>query len=381
VRCRYCGHENPPEYRFCGGCGRALASANSEEAPGQRQSQGPPVSTASESAQRPSASSPLISGPSLLGLNSSSDSGDGRYLLEDDEPRRGLYLVVVLILVALGIAAWGEARLHGISLLALLKGSGTRSAAVEKTKEDRSPQQGTQSQPSPSENSTSETAGETQEHTAQGASAQKADQTLNAEPIRPQASDSSANAPASTEAPGSKQTPTDEGPSAATLPASGASQSGEIPTEKSAKAEPTAPSVPVRAALDAGETRTSNASTRGRSASGVTRTSPNQGPSDQDATILVAEKYLYGQGVPQDCNRALSLLQPAADASSAKARSILGTMYATGHCVPRDLPSSYRWFALALRQQPNNIWLEKNVETIWNQMTASEKQLAMRLAK
>jgi len=355
VRCRYCGHENPPEYRFCGGCGRALASASGEEAPGQRHSQGPPVSTASESAPRPPDSSPLISGPSLLGLNSSSDSGDGRYLLEDDEPRRGLYLVVVLILVALGIATWGEARLHGISLLALLKGSGTRSAAIEK-KADRAPQQETQSQPLPSENSTSETAGKTQGATAEAASAQKADQALNAEPIRPQTSDSSAKAPATVEP-------------------------GEIPTEKPAKAEPAAPSGPVRTVLDAGETRTSSASARNRSASGVTRTTPSQGSSDQDATILVAEKYLYGQGVPQDCNRALSLLQPAADASSAKARSILGTMYATGHCVPRDLPSSYRWFALALRQQPNNIWLEKNVETIWNQMTASEKQLAMRLAK
>jgi TPR repeat protein len=322
----------------------------------------------------------LISGPSLLGLNGSSDSGNGRYLLEDEEPRRGLYLVVVLILVALGIATWGEARLHGISLLALLKGSGTRSAAVEK-KADRAPQQETQSQPLPSENSTSETAGKTQGATAEAASAQKADQALNAEPIRPQASDFSAKAPATVETPGSKQTATDEGSSAGTGPASRAGQPGEIPTEKPAKAEPAAPSGPVRTALDAGETRTSSASARNRSASGVTRTTPSQGPSDQDATILVAEKYLYGQGVPQDCNRALSLLQPAADASSAKARSILGTMYATGHCVPRDLPSSYRWFALALRQQPNNIWLEKNVETIWNQMTASEKQLAMRLAK
>ena len=380
MRCRYCGHENPPEYRFCGGCGRALASASSEEAPGQRHSQGPPLSTASESAPRPPDSSPLISGPSLLGLNSSSDSGNGRYLLEDEEPRRGLYLVVVLILVALGIATWGEARLHGISLLALLKGSGTRSAAIEK-KADRAPQQETQSQPLPSENSTSETAGKTQGATAEAASAQKADQALNAEPIRPQTSDSSAKAPATVETPGSKQTATDEGSSAGTGPASRAGQPGEIPTEKPAKAEPTAPSGPVRTALDAGETRTSSASARNRSASGVTRTTPSQGPSDQDATILVAEKYLYGQGVPQDCNRALSLLQPAADASSAKARSILGTMYATGHCVPRDLPSSYRWFALALRQQPNNIWLEKNVETIWNQMTASEKQLATRLAK
>ena len=60
-------------------------------------------------------------------------------------------------------------------------------------------------------------------------------------------------------------------------------------------------------------------------------------------------------------------------------RLSLGAMYATGHCVPRDLPSSYHWFALALRQQPKNIWLEKNLESVWNQMNSSEKQLAMRM--
>jgi TPR repeat protein len=103
--------------------------------------------------------------------------------------------------------------------------------------------------------------------------------------------------------------------------------------------------------------------------------------SDDDQTTRIAEKYLYGDGVPQDCNRAVSLLRPAAEASQAKARTILGAMYATGHCVPRDLPSSYHWFALALRQQPNNIWVEKNLESVWNQMSPSEKQLAMRMTR
>ena len=71
----------------------------------------------------------------------------------------------------------------------------------------------------------------------------------------------------------------------------------------------------------------------------------------------------------------------ASDKSHAKARSMMGTMYATGHCVPRDLPSSYRWFALALRVDPNNGVLEKDLSAVWNQMTPPERQLATKASR
>jgi hypothetical protein len=51
-------------------------------------------------------------------------------------------------------------------------------------------------------------------------------------------------------------------------------------------------------------------------------------------------------------------------------------MYATGHCVGRDLPTAYRWFARALHEQPSNTRLQQNLQVIWNQMTPSEKQIA-----
>ena len=54
----------------------------------------------------------------------------------------------------------------------------------------------------------------------------------------------------------------------------------------------------------------------------------------------------------------------------------MGTMYATGHCVSRDLPSAYKWFALALRVDPNNSVVERNLSSVWNQMTPPERQLA-----
>jgi TPR repeat protein len=53
-------------------------------------------------------------------------------------------------------------------------------------------------------------------------------------------------------------------------------------------------------------------------------------------------------------------------------------MYATGHCVPRDPALAYRWFAKALHEDPNNGRLKRDLEVLWNQMSADEKQMAMR---
>ncbi len=98
-----------------------------------------------------------------------------------------------------------------------------------------------------------------------------------------------------------------------------------------------------------------------------------------DAAFRKGEAFLYGRGVPPNCEEAVKYLKTASAKSSAKARSALGTMYDTGHCVPRDLPTSYLWFALALRADPNNQILEKDLIAVWNQMTPPERQLATRM--
>jgi TPR repeat protein len=90
------------------------------------------------------------------------------------------------------------------------------------------------------------------------------------------------------------------------------------------------------------------------------------------------EKYLYGDGVPADCERAQQDLLAAAEHSSAKAESTLGTMYATGHCTIRDLPLAYRWFARAQRQTPRNRIIEEDIKALWDQMSPEEKKLAKR---
>jgi TPR repeat protein len=98
-----------------------------------------------------------------------------------------------------------------------------------------------------------------------------------------------------------------------------------------------------------------------------------------DADFRKGEAYLYGRGAPENCDEAVKNLKAASAKSNAKARSAFGTMYATGHCVPRDLPTSYTWFALALRADPSNQILEKDLTAIWNEMTPPERQLATRM--
>jgi hypothetical protein len=101
------------------------------------------------------------------------------------------------------------------------------------------------------------------------------------------------------------------------------------------------------------------------------------GPAASSVMETDGEKYLYGTDVPQDCARAQRDLSMAARANNAKAQSVLGAMYSTGHCVGRDLPLAYHWFARASQQEPNNAKIDQDLRVIWSQMTLSERQLAL----
>jgi TPR repeat protein len=90
------------------------------------------------------------------------------------------------------------------------------------------------------------------------------------------------------------------------------------------------------------------------------------------------EKYLYGNGVPENCTRARTNLLAAAEHSNAHAQNVLGTMYATGHCATRDLPTAYRWFSRSLRKDPSNTRIEQDLKVLWNQMTPEERQFALK---
>ena len=94
----------------------------------------------------------------------------------------------------------------------------------------------------------------------------------------------------------------------------------------------------------------------------------------EDRLVADGEKYLYGRGVPEDCARARRNLEIGARGSNAKAQTLLGAMYATGHCVGRDLPTAYRWFAKALHGDPGNSRVQRDLEVLWKQMTPEERQ-------
>jgi TPR repeat protein len=53
-------------------------------------------------------------------------------------------------------------------------------------------------------------------------------------------------------------------------------------------------------------------------------------------------------------------------------------MYYAGRCVPRDLPTAYHWYALALHAEPDNSQVSAQLEAIWKQMSPAERQLALK---
>jgi len=52
-------------------------------------------------------------------------------------------------------------------------------------------------------------------------------------------------------------------------------------------------------------------------------------------------------------------------------------MYATGHCVDRNVISAYRWFAQALHNDRSNTRIEQDLRVLWSQMTPQEQQAAI----
>ena len=102
---------------------------------------------------------------------------------------------------------------------------------------------------------------------------------------------------------------------------------------------------------------------------------PGEASSPTEAARLWEEgtKYLLGNGVGQDCDRANKDLRAAAR-FSAEAQSTLGTMYASGHCVPRDLPTAYSWYARSLHTAPGNSQTQSDLTALWNEMSPAEKK-------
>jgi hypothetical protein len=441
VRCPRCGNENPETNRFCGMCGATLLQAGQTAAATPAQSTTSPFNekrvevgsqptaarpaspaTPVPTAARPAAPSaptregaPMVTGPSFLGLNqpaSSQSTSRGRagtgnrlsidpnaqpssrnlnYLLEDDEPNRGGAAKYVVILVALALAAGlGYLRWRNQGF-GWLNPHAEKPAAATQSSDNGNP---ASSPPATNNNaSPASSPAAPSGNAAQSGGALSAPATPSPAPSSPTTSVPATSAPVN-----SAQTPntnTNSAPNAAT-PTSGNPAAAETSSPSSSQSSAGQPSSP-QASSPASSTQSAESKTAD-SAEGASAAT-DQTTADEDRAkpsaikpseakpakpvdvVAEAQKYLYGKGVPQSCDRGLKILKPAADHANAKAMIGMGALYSAGLCTPRDLPTAYRWFAMALRKDPSNQDVQTDLEKLWGEMTQPERQLAIKLSQ
>ena len=389
MRCARCGNENSDGNRFCGMCGATLLTASTPAASASVQGAAPSASKVPSAAppspvqpQTPPPSrttapvsddAPYISGPSFLGLNdpaprkraslstdphASSSATNLDYLLEDEEePRRGGAGKFVLIVLALALAGgFGYLRWknHKFGWL----GAGTSKPSATAQNSDTT---------------------DTNAATPDGSSAPSTPATTPA--IQP-APDPTAVPPATTNT-GSPNTASPAASATTTNPTTGSTPASSAPTTP----DSTAPSN-TAAAPSATEPAASAPDSPAATTPKATR--PADAPPPKPAAAIKpakpfdsvgeAQKYLYGKGVPQDCERGMRLLKPAVNQSNPKAMIEMGALYSAGLCTPHDLPTAYRWFALALRKDPENQAVQSDLQKLWGEMTQPERQLAIKLS-
>lgn len=427
MRCGRCGNENSENNRFCGMCGAILvpkAQAPGVTVPaGTRASEEsrvparsaneavpvtPPISNAPIVAPTQAApprvdSSPAVYGPSFLGLNRPSDGGSGDglrsgsagdldplrrgsgnldYLLEDEEePRRGwgkLFLVVIALglIGGFGYLRWQQGGFNFLKLTPTVQPSqnapdtgstpGTTASpdtagpnAASPNSANPSPANSNSAVPNSASPSTTTPAPATPDVAASGGAAGANGTAANGAETGTQPPASANTTPAASAAP-------DNSPPAKPQDSAAAEKSPGSDSGDDAAAEPSKP----EARAPAASAKPSATRARERKPSPVTAADPT----------AEAERYIYGRSVPQDCDRGLRLLKPAAQ-TNPKAMIALGTLYSSGTCTPRDLPTAYRWFAMALHKQPDNSRLQDDLQKLWSQMTPPERQLAIKLSQ
>jgi hypothetical protein len=396
VLCRYCGTDNPGVHRFCGMCGKPLDEEPAVESSALRKDSHAsilaPMEPVESPAERPTPAPAYTGGIFNLGAPSDSSSGNADYLLEDDEPRSGKGLLLFgLLAVALAVGlGWMRFRQTGIPGLKGLIGSSSPTATNNAPAPSQAPADGsapagtapagTAPAPAGSEPPPSSTATQTPAPTP-GASPQTegnppASASGTAPPSTPPPT---AAAPSTAAPPGSESPANGSAPPAATTDHDPAGSKDGEQTGEAASAATPATTTPAANAPSG--TAPPAAADPDVPAAAKPKKLPKPAAAKPEDTVALGEKYLYGRGVPQSCEKGLRYVKPAAEQSNPKAMITMGALYATGHCLSRDLPTAYRYFALALRQDPGNGALKQNAEMVWGQMTQSERQLAIRLTQ
>lgn len=373
MKCEGCGHLNEPGMKFCGMCGtrverrmqerrasadepRAGAIANAqlpspdvvgkarahvaappdpvEEIPVSLPRRGESAIFRSEPRKEPGRNEPgnsvNISGPSFLGLNSQPEA-DGEYLLEDEPSRGGLRKLVLFVILAaiLGLVfvQWRSSfKANPKPAPAKTEPASTPAAAPQGGNQP----QGAATMAQPSQDASQAPAAETNADpsaSAGGASASESkDQKTRPATVASTSASSSVTPAAAAEVPADKNTVNDE-----------AAQPG--PDSKPAE-----------------EARL-----------------PDYKPS---SALLRAQQYLRGRGVQQSCEQGLLYLHAATDKNDPGAAIQMAALYSSGLCVKQDRVMAYRWFNSAHELQPANMWIQKNMDQLWAQMTSQERRLA-----
>jgi hypothetical protein len=297
-----------------------------------------------------------------LGAPSDKPHRDLDYLLEDDEEKtsnKGLILLTLIALILVVGLGWLRWRNGG---LPFLKSLTTSSQPKPAAPQDSTPADSSAPTQNP-QNPTAATASGTPESSTQ-TTAPSAEGSIT--PITPPNSAANSAAPSSS-------TPESKADASATTPPTSPTDS---PTHGSSKEETAEKSAPSEAEAAAPTPPRAPAKPKP-----VAKPAPKP-PAKSTDPVLVGERYLYGkEGFPQNCERGLHYVKPAADQSNPKAMITMGALYATGHCLSKDLPTAYRYFALALRGDPENGPLRQNAEMVWKQMTSEERKQAIRLTQ
>jgi outer membrane biosynthesis protein TonB len=276
---------------------------------------------------------------SFLGLSDSSSSSSPSYLLDDEEEAErsvawGRILFVLILLGAAGGLGW-QYHVHGYPFGPRTQGQTAATPAAPANPA-----------PAPTDSSASPATPTPAASTETPAAPDANKPTEPAASTPAETTESTPPAAAKTEA-----TPAETKP-AAPAPAEKAEAVPEktAPLQKAEKVAPVRPKTPPPA--------------------------PEPAVSPGESLYIQGQRYLYGNGVPANCDLAVKSLLSSAARANSKAQSTLGAMYSTGHCVTRDLPTAYRWFAKALHQDPNNTRLEQDLSVVWKQMTPGERQSA-----
>jgi TPR repeat protein len=282
-----------------------------------------------------------ISGPSFLGLNSNAES-TGEYLLEDEPSGGGMRKLVLLVILA---AILGLVFVQWRSSF-----KANPKAAPAKTDPASAPSpvpQGSNQLQGPA------TGGQAEAEAAK--SAKSSDATVNAD------SGATASDPKTAKDPQSKDPKTkDQKTEAAAQP--GGSDNSSIPAAAAAEVsadKKTTVGVPAPPAVDSKPPEEARI--------------PDYKPS---AALVRAQQYIRGHGVPQNCEQGLLYLRAATEKNDPGAAIQMAALYSSGLCVKQDRVMAYRWFNSAHELQPGNMYIQKNMDQLWAQMTSQERRLA-----